>query len=147
MTRLLGRALLSAIFLLAGVMKLVNWNATVEHMASEGMVAVPFFLAAAVAVELGGGLSLLLGYGARFGAILLVLFLIPATLIFHDFWTYEGQAMQNQMQHFLKNLALIGGLLYVSATGAGRYSLGWSEPSAQREGGQAVERFTSAGAR
>jgi uncharacterized membrane protein YphA (DoxX/SURF4 family) len=55
-------------------------------MTSEGMVAVTFFLFMAIAVELAGGLSLLLGFRARWGALLLAAFLIPVTLIFHDFW-------------------------------------------------------------
>jgi len=120
---LVGRILLAQIFLLSGVMKILNWSQTAEHMTQEGMVAVPFFLAAAIAVELGGGLSILLGYQTRLGALALFLFLIPTTLVFHHFWTYQGEAMQNQMQHFLKNLTIMGGLLTLAAAGAGRYSL------------------------
>jgi putative oxidoreductase len=120
---LAGRFLLSPIFLASGSMKIMNWTQTAEHMTSEGMVAVPFFLFMAIVVELAGGLSLLLGFKARWGALLLAAFLIPVTLIFHDFWRYSGGEAENQMQHFMKNLTIIGGLLTVAAHGAGAWSL------------------------
>lgn len=118
---LIGRILLSAIFLMSGTQKLLQWNQTMDHMRSEGMTAVPLLLVGAVIFELAGGLMLLLGWRARLGALLLVVFLIPTTLIFHDFWTYqEAAAMQNQMQHFMKNITIMGGLLMVAAFGPGR---------------------------
>lgn len=116
----LGRVLLSAIFLMSGANKIMNWSKTAEHMEGEGMQYVPFLLAAAIVFEIGGGLSLLLGCWARLGAFLLIVFLIPTTLIFHDFWTYEGSEQQTQMINFMKNLAIMGGLLIVFALGAGR---------------------------
>jgi putative oxidoreductase len=89
-------------------------------MQKEGMEWVPLFLTGAIVFELGGGLSLLLGLRARLGAQALIVFLIPTTLIFHDFWTYtDAREMQNQMQHFMKNLAILGGLFFVLGTGAG----------------------------
>jgi len=115
--------LLSAIFLLSAVMKAMNWAKTEEMMATKGMVAVPFFLFMAILFELCGGLSVLLGLKARLGAVLLILFLIPVSLVIHNFWAYEGQAMENQMQHFLKNLTIIGGLTTLTAAGAGAYSV------------------------
>jgi putative oxidoreductase len=120
---LLGRVLLSQIFLFSGVMKIVNWSTTAAHMEAEGMVAVPFFLAAAICIEIGGGLLVLMGWKARFAAIVLVLFLIPVTAIFHDFWKYEGAAQQNQLQHFSKNVTIMGGLSMLAAAGAGALSL------------------------
>lgn len=120
---LAGRILLSQIFILSGLMKIVGWSQTAEQMAAEGMVAVPFFLTMAILFEVGGGLCVLLGWQARLGALALAFFLVPTTLIFHDFWTYDGQAQQDQMQHFMKNLTIIGGLLMVAAAGAGRYAL------------------------
>lgn len=120
---LLARVLLSGIFLMSGVMKVMNWSATAQHMTAEGMTAVPFFLGAAIAVEIGAGLAVLLGCWTRLGALALAMFLVPTTAIFHDFWTYQGQEMQNQMQHFSKNVTIIGGLLALAAAGAGRWSL------------------------
>jgi len=118
-----GRLLLSTIFLLSGAMKFANWQMFTDMMASKGMPFVPFFLTAAALVELIAGLSVLLGCQARLGAFALFLYLIPTTLIFHDFWAYQGAAQQDQMQHFLKNLAIMGGLLAIVAFGAGPLSI------------------------
>lgn len=123
LTAPLGRVLLSAIFLMSGVNKLFHWSQTAEQMTQEGMVAVPLFLVAAIIFELGGGLSVLLGLKARLGALALVAFLVPVTLIFHDFWQYQGPAQMQQMIHFVKNLAIVGGLCIVLAHGAGPVSL------------------------
>ena len=132
----LGRMLLSAIFLLSGTMKLMHWEQTAGTMEAKGMPAVPFLLLMAVLFELGGGLSVLLGLKARWGAAALIIFLIPATLVFHNFWTQHGQEMQNQMQHFMKNLTIMGGLTVLAGAGAGAYSLDavLARKRAQREG-------------
>ena len=125
---LAGRILLSIIFIVSGVGKLMNWKGTESYMVSQGMpsapAAVTFLLVMAVVFELGGGLALLAGWQARLAAVALVIFLIPATFIFHDFWTFSGEARQMQMVNFLKNLAIMGGLAQVIAYGSGRLSLG-----------------------
>ncbi|MCA9005665.1 MAG: DoxX family protein, partial [Planctomycetaceae bacterium] len=73
---------------------------------------------------IAGSLSLIAGFKARFGAGLLFIFLVLATYYFHDFWTIEdAQAKQGQMIHFMKNLALMGSMLFVMANGAGKMSL------------------------
>jgi putative oxidoreductase len=120
---LLARVLMSAIFLSSGAMKVADWSGTASHMAEEGMVAVPVLLAGAIAVELGAGAGVLVGCGTRWSALALAAFLVPTTLIFHDFWTFDGPARQGQMQHFMKNLTIIGGLLALAVAGAGRYSI------------------------
>jgi putative oxidoreductase len=93
---------------------------------------VPFFLAAAVALELAAGVALLVGWYARPAAAALILFLVPTTLIFHDFWQYEGRAQQEQMIHFMKNLGLLGGLVLAAADTGGAPSLGWRARRAAR---------------
>jgi len=120
---LVGRILLSTIFLISGVMKVVGWNETEGMMASMGMPAVPLFHVGAILVELGAGLGVLLGCQARVSALVLFLFLIPTTLIFHAFWAYEGAQQQMQMINFLKNLAIMGGLALVVGFGAGPFSI------------------------
>lgn len=122
-TTLVARILLSLIFVISGVLKIVAWDATAAMMQAEGMVAVPLFLLGALALELLGGLSVMTGTYARIGAAALIVFLIPVTLVFHDFWVYEGAEQQMQMANFLRNVALVGGLLLVIAQGAGRYSV------------------------
>jgi putative oxidoreductase len=114
-----GRVLLSLIFVLSGLDKIANWSGTAQYMASKGLVAVPFFLVMAILFELVGGLSVLTGFKARWGALVLVLFLIPVTAIFHNFWAFEGMERQMQMIHFMRNLAIMGGLLSIVARGAG----------------------------
>lgn len=110
-----GRVLLSVIFLLSGLGKIIDWDSNTQVMASQGMPLIPLLLVGAILTELAGGLSVLLGWKARWGALLLFLYLIPTTLIFHDFWAFTGTEMQTQLVNFLKNLSIMGGLLLVAA--------------------------------
>ena len=115
----IGRVFLGVIFLISGIHKIADPQGTQQYMIAMGMTwMTTWFYLGAVAVELAGSLSLLLGYRARAGAWLLFLFLIPTTLIFH---THFGDP--NQMIHFLKNVAMAGGLLQVVAFGAGAFSV------------------------
>jgi putative oxidoreductase len=118
-----GRIFLSAIFLFSAFGKLTDWSTTVHHMEEKGMVMAPFFLAGAIAFEVLGGLSVLLGFYGRVGAVLLILFLIPTSLVFHNFWAVEPAQQMNQMQHFMKNVAIMGGLFMVTALGTDGFSL------------------------
>jgi putative oxidoreductase len=120
---LVGRVFLAQIFILAGISKIGGWVGTAGYMASKGMPLVPLFLAATIFVEIAGGVSVLAGLRARWGAILLALFLVPVTLVFHDFWAAAGQARMVQSAMFMKNVAIIGGLLTLAAAGPGRFSL------------------------
>jgi putative oxidoreductase len=120
---LIGRIGLSAIFILAGIGKFMDYSSTAAYMASKGMPVIPFFLYAAAIVEFLGGLGLLLGFKTRYCAAILALFLIPTTFIFHDFWNVEGVTRHLQMAMFMKNLAIFGGLFYVIGCGAGRFSV------------------------
>lgn len=116
---LIARILLSAIFLSSLMGKLADFEGTAAYMRHMGMtVATEFFLGGAILLLAAGGMSILLGYRAKAGALLLMLFLIPATLVFH---TDFGDRIQMIM--FLKNLAIMGGLLMVTAFGSGPYSL------------------------
>lgn len=116
---LIGRLFLGLIFLVSGIHKIADAEGTQQYMIAMGMTWMTmWFYLGAVAVELGGALSLLLGYRSRAGAWLLFLFLIPTTLIFH---TQFGDP--NQMIHFLKNVSIMGGLLYVANYGAGSLSM------------------------
>src|SRR5262245_24007498 len=121
---LAARVLIIQIFLLSGVMKILKPTETMDAMASRGMFWIPFFLVAATAVELVGALSLLVGYKARLGALLLFLFLIPVTLTFHNWWTYaDPKEQRDNMLFFLHNLTLMGGLLLFMTYGPGPFSL------------------------
>lgn len=121
---LAARILISQIFILSGVMKIMDPVGTAAQMEGRGMFWIPFFLWTAAAVEIGAGLSLLLGYKARLGALALFLFLIPVTLTFHNFWTYaDPKEQQQNMILMMHNLTLMGGLLLVMTFGPGPLSL------------------------
>ena len=111
---LAARVLLSALFLMSGINKILNPADTQQYMASYGMPLTGLFLMGAIALELAGGLFVLLGYKARWGAIALIIFLIPATLIFHTNFADQMQTIQ-----FMKNLAILGGLLMIVQNGSG----------------------------
>lgn len=120
---------LGAIFLVSGLGKLAGWSATVAYAGSKGVPAL--LLAGATALEIFGGVSLLAGWKTRWGAAALVVFLVPVTLVFHDFWAAQGTELQLQMIQFLKNVAIGGGLLAVIGAGPGAFSL--DARSARRE--------------
>jgi putative oxidoreductase len=129
---LLGRLLLCHIFLLSGFSKIMDWSGTAQQMAGKGMPMVPLFLAGAILCEILGGLSLLVGFRARLGALLLFLYLIPVTLVFHNFWAYDGVEHKMQMINFMKNLAIMGGMALVIGFGAGSISIDrWQERNAR----------------
>ena len=115
---LAGRVLLSAIFLISGLSKLAAPAATIGYIESVGLPMAPFGFAAAVLVEVLGGLGLIAGYRTRWVAAALAGFSLATALVFHN-----DLADQNQFIHFFKNVAMAGGLLQVVAFGAGRFSL------------------------
>lgn len=121
---LAGRILLAAIFIISGFGKIAGFEGTVGYMEAYGMPMAQVFLVGAIVFELGGGLMVALGWKARLGALALIVFTIPATLVFHQFWAIEdaGEAMTQQIM-FLKNLSMIGGLLILYVHGAGAMSL------------------------
>lgn len=132
---LAARLFLSAIFLVSGIAKATDFSGAAGHMASHGMRAIPLFLVSATIIELGGGLCLLLGLATRGAALALFFYLVPVTVVFHGFWGFGGAERLPQMVHFMKNLAIMGGLLEVFAFGAGRLSLDerlWRSPPARR---------------
>ena len=119
----LARICISLIFVVAGYDKIVDFNQYATMLAAKGVPYAEITLVLAIIFEFGGGLLILLGWYARFGALLIFLFIIPVTYFFHSFWEMMGTEMINNIHHFLKNLAIIGGLLYVMACGAGHISI------------------------
>lgn len=122
-TELVGRIFLGAIFVLSGVMKLADFEGALGHMQAQGIPYAAPLLAVAAIVEIAGGLSIMTGFLTRLGAFALFLFLIPVTLLFHDFWNLAGQERVAQSAHFMKNLAIMGGLLVLMAHGAARHAI------------------------
>jgi putative oxidoreductase len=115
---LTGRVLIAAIFILSGASKLADPAGTIGYIASAGLPLPQLAFAGAAAVELLGGLALVVGYRTRLVALALAIFSILAALSFHS-----ALADQNQFIHFFKNIAMAGGLLQVVAFGGGRISL------------------------
>ena len=115
---LIGRILLVLIFLWSGIEKIKDLGGTAQYMAKYGMPYPDFFLVGAIFFELVGCATVILGYFTRFGALLLLIFLIPTTLIFHS-----NFADRMQMIMFMKNVSMFGGCLILLASGAGRFSL------------------------
>jgi putative oxidoreductase len=111
----LGRVFLSVIFILSGIFKLTQFSAVAGMMASKGIPLASVALVVTLLIEIGGGLLLLTGFKAQYAATIMALFLVPVTLVFHNFWAFQGQAQQEQITNFLKNLAIIGGLLAVAS--------------------------------
>ena len=119
----LGRIFLALLFVVSGIGKITGYAGTAAVMASKGLPLVDILLPLTIAVELGGGLLLAVGWKARWAAAVLFLFLIPTTLIFHQFWGIDPKLVQMQKIHFLKNVAIMGGMLMVLAVGAGPWSV------------------------
>jgi len=142
LTALFGRIFLSGIFLMSAFGKIADWSGTTHHMEEKGMVATSFFLAGALALEVFGGLSVLLGFFARWGAVALIAFLVGVSPVMHNFWAEDGPARMNQMQHFMKNLTIVGGLLMVAALGPGGFSFDRRRHAAReaRPAGKRAER-------
>ena len=118
-----GRILLALIFVISGFSKLTGFDGTVGYIASKGMPLPQLAAVGAIAVELIGGILLIIGWQTRWAATALFLFLIPTTLIFHNFWAVDAAQVQSQTIHFMKNLCIVGGMLYVMAFGAGPFSV------------------------
>ena len=122
---LTGRVLLCVIFLMAAVgNKIPHFSSVAQVMASKGIPQPKLMLAGAIVFLLAGSLSVITGYWARIGASLLLVFLVLATYYFHNFWAIaEAQAQQEQMIQFMKNLSMMGAMLFIIANGPGPMSI------------------------
>jgi putative oxidoreductase len=119
----LGRVLLSLIFVISGAKKIATFAGTAGYIASKGLPAAEILAALTICVELGGGLLLLIGLKARWAALALAVFTVLASVLFHNFWAMTGPEAMNNQIHFMKNIAIVGGMLMVVAFGPGRFSI------------------------
>ena len=118
----LGRFLFASIFLFAAPNHFTKQ--TIAFSASQGVPLASIAVPLSGVVAIAGGLSILLGYRAKLGAWLIVLFLVPVSLMLHKFWTIQDPMMaQLQMILFMKNVSMLGGALLISQFGAGPFSL------------------------
>jgi putative oxidoreductase len=120
---LIARVLMAALFLPAGISKIAGFAGTVGYIGSVGLPMPELGAAIAVVVEVGGALALLLGFHTRWAALLMALFTVVEGVFFHAFWNVAPEAMQMQQIMFMKNIAIAGGLLALTAFGGGSISL------------------------
>jgi len=121
---LVGRVAFAALFLPSGLLKAMNLQAFIYNIDGRGVPFAPVLAMFGASVEFLGGLALLLGVQVRFASVLLLVFTVLATLIAHRFWEYApGAARQMQQISFFKNVAIVGGFVFLAAHGGGRYCL------------------------
>lgn len=120
---LAGRILIALIFVFAGFGKITGFEGTVGYIASKGLPLPQLAAIGAIIIELGGGIMLVLGLKTRWAAAAILIFTGLAALFFHNFWAVSPDQAQNQMIHFMKNIAIMGGLLFVMVHGGGAFSL------------------------
>ena len=127
---LTGRILLAALFIPAGISKIVGFEGTVGYIASVGLPLATVAAITAIVVELIAGLALLVGYRIKLAAVILAVFTLVATVLFHNFWAMPADQAYMQQLMFMKNIAVVGGLLMVAALGGGTWVLGANDKSA-----------------
>ena len=118
-----GRLLLAVMFILSGFGKLTNIEGTAGYIASGGLPA-PAVLAVLVGLfELGGGIALVLGWRVRWIGLAMALFTLLASVVFHAYWSAPADQRMVVQLLFMKNISVAGGMLVLSALGAGAWSL------------------------
>lgn len=120
---LVGRALLCAIFVMAGVEKLRDFAGSVAYAQGAGLPMPQVAVAIALAIELGGGLMVLTGFKARLGALAIAVFSAVAAFSFHRYWSMPPDSQVTDLLFFWKDLGLAGGMLMIAAFGPGRLSV------------------------
>ena len=120
---LVGRVLLALIFIIAGFGKITGFEGTVGYMQAYNVPMTQVLAVLAIIVELGGGLMIAVGWKARWGAAAIFIFVLIASFIFHAFWAVPADQAQLQNIMFMKNLAIMGGMLYIIVYGSGPLSV------------------------
>ena len=120
---LVGRILLVLMFLTSGFGKLTGFEGTVGYIASKHLPLPQVGAIIAILCELGAGILVLVGFKARWAAIVLAIFTLAAGILFHDFWNADAAAKMMQQINFWKNVSIAGGFLLIFAFGPGRYSV------------------------
>ena len=110
-----GRVLMAVIFVVAGIRKAINYTATVGYFDKIGIPLPDIVLPLTILLELGGAVALIIGWRTAWVAGVLGLFCIAAGLLGHGFWGVDPAQFANQLNHFLKNVAMAGGFLILAA--------------------------------
>jgi putative oxidoreductase len=113
--QLTGRALLGLYFIVPGISKITGFSAMSEYMAAHNVPLIPILLVVTIIIQIVGGLSLLAGYRTQLMAFVLAGLTLVISLFMHNFWAMEeGVQQAHEMQNFIKNLAIMAGLMYVA---------------------------------
>jgi putative oxidoreductase len=120
---LVARILLAGIFILSGLSKLAGFDGAVGYIASKGLPVPAILAALTIALEVLGGIAVVIGYKARVAGLLLAIFTLLAGFIFHNFWAVPADQAYIQNIMFMKNLSMAGGLLLLTVFGAGGFSI------------------------
>lgn len=119
---LIGRVLIALLFVPEGFSKVTNFSGTVDYITANGLPMPQVLAAAAIVIEIGAGLALMIGIGARWAALVLCIFSVLTAFLFHKFWAAPAAEQMMQSLNFYKDLAIAGGLLFITAFGAGPVS-------------------------
>ena len=119
----LGRLLMTYIFATSGLAKIVAWDGNIAYMSTRHLPFIPELLAIAMLIELGGSVCLVTGYQARLAATIMFLYMAVLTILFHNYWSAPANLAGMLETHFRKNLAIMGGLLFVAAFGPGQWAI------------------------
>ena len=121
----MGRVLLGLYFIIPGITKITGYDATSQYMADHGIILIPFFLILTIIIQVGGGLIMVAGYQTKITAFILGGLTLVISLVMHDFWTMPAGELQtgHETQNFVKNMAIMAGLLAMAGLGGGRWSL------------------------
>ena len=112
---LVGRGLLGLYFIVPGITKVTGFAGSSEYMAAHGVPLIPFLLVLTIIIQIGGGLSLIAGFRTQLVAFVLAGLTLVISIFMHDFWNVEDAVQQvHETQNFVKNLAIMAGLLYVA---------------------------------
>lgn len=120
-----GRVLLGIYFILPGLGKVFDFEGTSSYMADHGMVMIPFFLGVTILIQLGGGAAMVVGYQTKVVAFVLAGLTLVISVVMHNFWALPAGELQtaHETQNFVKNLAIMAGLLVAAGLGGGAWSL------------------------
>ena len=121
---LVGRLLLGLYFILPGLQKVFQFDTMSQYMAKHGVPMISFLLVVTIVLQLAGGVAVIIGYKTRLAAFVLAGLTLVISLYMHSFWSLpEGSSVAHETQNFVKNMAIMAGLLVLAAQGAGAVSV------------------------
>jgi putative oxidoreductase len=121
---LLGRLLMGSYFILPGLMKITSYQATTDAMLTHSVPAAALLLPVTIIIQLVAGLAIIIGFNGKFAAFILAGLTLMINIYMHDFWSMaQGLERGHELQNFIKNMAIMAGLLMLANLGTGWLSL------------------------